>query len=603
MKLLFLFLIPLIITQYTGPNVNKIETYGPVRFQYGNHTINRPLFHFTPTYGWMNDPNGCFYDKTDNVWHLYFQYNPKANVWGQPLYWGHAISKDLNTWKEQPLAIGPPNGQHGVFSGSIFIDSENLSGLFTTDVDSEQRIIAMWTYNYEDTSGHQNQWLSFSLDKGITFITPDTETEYKGKVINPVATAYYPDGGEQKDFRDPQVIKYLSTAKSTADSSDSVEDKRFIMTVTESQQYVIYFYESENGVHFNRKGSYSFGGFLGHQYECPNMCHLKNNEKTEEKYTEEDDSYWVLFVSINPGTFLGGSSTWYVIGQFHRENGVITDDFVFEQTHKYLNIFDYGKDFYAMQLYFMNPTEDQLKDGYDTITGITWASNWQYSGLVPTDPWRSSMTIPREFYLSHFHLNGQVEFLTLKQRPILNHANFSPSIQTLTPTQIDLLKWSSPNRIIDFSEGANGAFEFFLDFQVKSEEKVPHFYMLLRGGSIPDEYLKIGYHDNGPIFYLDRGHTNVQFVKNFGGFNHHIHMFTEHLNYRYNIYGLVDRNIIELFLNIDDPDKKTSYVACTNTFFFTGGNFVSTVEFVPEEEETVNILFYGRQFQSFDYTE
>ena len=95
MKLLFLFLIPLIITDYLGEDFNNITTYGPVRFKYGNHTINRPLFHFTPTYGWMNDPNGCFYDKTDNVWHLYFQYNPRSNVWDQPLYWGHAISKDL----------------------------------------------------------------------------------------------------------------------------------------------------------------------------------------------------------------------------------------------------------------------------------------------------------------------------------------------------------------------------------------------------------------------------------------------------------------------------------------------------------------------------
>jgi beta-fructofuranosidase len=78
----------------------------------------------------MNDPNGCFYDKTDKIWHLYFQYNPRSNVWDQPLYWGHAISKDLNTWKEQPIAIGPPNDRDGVFSGSIYIDSDNLSGFF-----------------------------------------------------------------------------------------------------------------------------------------------------------------------------------------------------------------------------------------------------------------------------------------------------------------------------------------------------------------------------------------------------------------------------------------------------------------------------------------
>ena len=30
----------------------------------------RPLFHHTPVYGWMNDPNGMFYK--DGRWHLYY---------------------------------------------------------------------------------------------------------------------------------------------------------------------------------------------------------------------------------------------------------------------------------------------------------------------------------------------------------------------------------------------------------------------------------------------------------------------------------------------------------------------------------------------------
>ena len=606
MKLFFLFLIPLISSLYTGENVNKVHEYPTLRVSRGNETINRPLFHFTPTTGWMNDPNGCFYDKSTKTWHLYFQYNPQASVWGQPLYWGHAISKDLNTWKEQPIAIGPPNDRDGVFSGSIFIDSQNLSGLFPDTVTAQQRIIAMWTYNYDDTSGHhQNQWLSFSLDGGTTFVTPSFEgddNKYNGEFVNPVASARYTnlEGNdvEQLDFRDPQVIKYL--ANNTNQNGQSVEDRVFIMTVARSQEYVIEFYQSKNGYKFEPKGTYEFGGFLGHQYECPNMCHLKNNEKTG----DELDDYWVLFISINPGSFLGGSSTWYVIGTFGRIGGLIANNFEFVQTHKYLNIFDYGKDFYAMQLYYIDPDDDnQLRNGYNTITGITWASNWQYSGIVPTDPWRSSMAIPREFYLSHFHLNTQRNFLTLKQKPVLKHSNFSPSINTLTPVKIEPLTTDNPNRIIDYSEGALGAFEFWIDFQVTGEGATPEFYVLFRGGSNPDEYLKFHYHDNGPQFFLDRGHTNVQFVRNFGAFNHQIHLFSEHLNWRYNVYGLIDRNIIELFLNVDDITEKTSYVVATNTFFFSGGNFVSTVEFVPVSEGRFNIDFYGRQLTTFDYTE
>ena len=38
----------------------------------------RPLFHHTPLYGWMNDPNGMFCK--DGVWHLYYQYNPNGRT-------------------------------------------------------------------------------------------------------------------------------------------------------------------------------------------------------------------------------------------------------------------------------------------------------------------------------------------------------------------------------------------------------------------------------------------------------------------------------------------------------------------------------------------
>lgn len=141
----------------------------------------------------MNDPNGCFYDKTAKVYHLYFQHNPQTTKWGLPLYWGHAISYDLNTWKQQSNAIGPPDGKSGAYSGSIFIDSSNLTGLFKEDIDPEQRIVAMWTYDFTSNNyHHEYQWLSFSEDGGYTFITPSNEGDdnlYNGKHINPVVNA------------------------------------------------------------------------------------------------------------------------------------------------------------------------------------------------------------------------------------------------------------------------------------------------------------------------------------------------------------------------------------------------------------------------------
>ena len=73
-----------------------------------DQSLNKPQFHFSPDFGWMNDPNGLW--KDGNTYHLYYQYNPSDTVWALPLYWGHATSTDLITWTHEttnPLPIGP----------------------------------------------------------------------------------------------------------------------------------------------------------------------------------------------------------------------------------------------------------------------------------------------------------------------------------------------------------------------------------------------------------------------------------------------------------------------------------------------------------------
>ncbi|RPG67094.1 MAG: glycoside hydrolase family 32 protein, partial [Flavobacteriaceae bacterium TMED147] len=87
----------------------------------------RPSLHFSPKKNWMNDPNGMFYYK--GKYHLYFQHHPYSNVWG-PMHWGHAISKDLISWEEQPIALFPDN-LGTIFSGSAVVDHNNTSGFGT----------------------------------------------------------------------------------------------------------------------------------------------------------------------------------------------------------------------------------------------------------------------------------------------------------------------------------------------------------------------------------------------------------------------------------------------------------------------------------------
>src|SRR6202000_1387690 len=84
----------------------------------------RPQIHFSPPAHWMNDPNGMVY--FNGIYHLFFQYYPKATVWG-PMHWGHAESKDMINWKEMPIALYPDSLGY-IFSGSAVVDSSNTSG-------------------------------------------------------------------------------------------------------------------------------------------------------------------------------------------------------------------------------------------------------------------------------------------------------------------------------------------------------------------------------------------------------------------------------------------------------------------------------------------
>lgn len=127
----------------------------------------RPKYHFTPDSMWMNDPNGMVYYQGE--YHLFYQYYPKANVWG-PMHWGHAVSKDMITWEHLPIALFPDS--HGyIFSGSAVIDWQNTSGFGSID---NPPMVAIYTYHNPEKEkagaiDFQTQGIAYSLDKGRTW--------------------------------------------------------------------------------------------------------------------------------------------------------------------------------------------------------------------------------------------------------------------------------------------------------------------------------------------------------------------------------------------------------------------------------------------------
>ena len=86
--------------------------------------LHRPQFHFSAKKNWINDPNGLVY--RDGIWHLFFQHNRLAPVWGE-MSWGHAVSDDLLHWRELEIAL-EPDDMGDMFSGSAVVDEHNTAG-------------------------------------------------------------------------------------------------------------------------------------------------------------------------------------------------------------------------------------------------------------------------------------------------------------------------------------------------------------------------------------------------------------------------------------------------------------------------------------------
>lgn len=96
----------------------------------------RPRFHFTAPTGWLNDPNGFF--QWDGVHHLFYQCNPNGGFHHR-IHWGHATSRDLVHWTDQPMALRPGDGPDadGCWSGVMVNDDGTPTIVYSGAVGSE----------------------------------------------------------------------------------------------------------------------------------------------------------------------------------------------------------------------------------------------------------------------------------------------------------------------------------------------------------------------------------------------------------------------------------------------------------------------------------
>lgn len=327
----------------------------------------RPQYHYTPEKNWMNDPNGMvFYE---GEYHLFYQYNPAGDKWGH-MSWGHAVSPDMVHWTHLPLALAEADNVM-IFSGSAVVDWKNSSGF---GKDGRPPLVAVYT-GFRTTDRVQFQCIAYSNDKGRTW------TKYSG---NPVIDI------NSMDFRDPKVQWHDAT-------------RRWIMTVSLSAEHKVRFYGSDNLKAWTLLSEFGPAGATGGVWECPDLFELP--------LPGTNDKRWVLVVNMNPGSVAGGSGGQYFIGRFDGTQFVADRDSLIpprpgRSASESAHWFDYGPDYYAAVSWSDVPASDGRR------LWLGWMSNWEYGGDVPTSPWRSAMSIPREVGLSR-----TAEGIRLVQKP------------------------------------------------------------------------------------------------------------------------------------------------------------------------------------------
>ncbi|PYH88067.1 hypothetical protein BO71DRAFT_150456 [Aspergillus ellipticus CBS 707.79] len=462
----------------------------PVAAQAANYSGSlRPQVQFSPPYGFMNDPNGLFYDAKRDLYHLYYQWNPYELVAGNQ-HWGHATSQDLYHWTNHPAAISPSNPDEYIFSGSAVIDGNNTSGFFPGQDDG---VVAIYTV---DTAEAQTQNIAYSTDGGYTF------TKY---AHNPIINI------NSTEFRDPQVTWQPET-------------KQWLMTLAYAADKVIGFYTSPNLRDWTHASNFTRQNLPGDQFECPNLVKFA---------VDTEGSKHVLFISVNPGAPLGGSGTYYLVGDF---NGTHFNPDTSDPT-----LYEFSKDNYASQWY------TDLSAQSSPIS-IGWASNWDYAEEVPTgelEGWRSAMSVPR-----HHTLTKVKGAWTVTRTPFHDLSSVK----------------SSPLRNRNHPDGVTASF-------ANVSSKAIHFEIDIEGIDAANPVGDINFNFTSPagdhldggvvldtgLFWLDRAGTHLYTVANSTDFTPLSNTSISVSQGRFAFSGVIDRSVLEVFLENGTQSATVTY--------------------------------------------
>jgi fructan beta-fructosidase len=263
----------------------------------------------------------------------------------------------------------------------------------------------------------------------------------------------------------------------------------------------ITFYSSPNLKDWTKESEFGKDvGAHGGVWECPDLVPFSYN----------GDTVWVLIVNINPGGPNGGSATQYFTGQF--------DGHTFTPLQTDTRWLDYGPDEYAGVTW--------SNTGKRTIF-LGWMSNWQYADRVPTEKWRSAMTVPRDLGLKKV---GDKFLVTSTPVPELQALAVTPvSATNIDATQYDLTatvgKLTGPAQL---KLAADTIKPFSITLSNNAGEKVV-----------------LGYDKESNAFYIDRTKSGkIDFEKGFAA-THKAPRLSQQTNLDLTL--IIDNASVELF--------------------------------------------------------
>lgn len=317
-----------------------------------------------------------------------------------------------------------------------------------------------------------------------------------------------PYEAEFQNFRDPFVFWHQ-------------ESEKWIAVTALASVHKLLIWSSDNLKEWTLASEFGPYNAVGGVWECPNLFQvpMKGHPSTKR---------WVMVLGLNPGGPPGtvGSGTQYFIGDFNGTSFNPDFDTIYpgNQTSNWM---DWGPDLYAAASYNGLPNGD--------VVQIAWMNNWQYGAKVPTNPWRSAMSIPRQLSLTN--IDGKA---TLLQQP-------ERSWRSVASHQSLKHSWKSVSEGSTKLDAPGKAFKIDLSFSDHDSDSsmASTFAISVRASSDFQQETLIGYNFTSKEVFVDRQHSgDVSFDETFASLYHA--PFSADANHRINLQVFVDWSSVEV---------------------------------------------------------